>query len=162
MSADHERWQTPPEVWEPLHAEFNFDLDAAADSETKRLPRYLIDALSPEPWAGERIFLNPPYGRKLEPFVRRAADEAFLNKVVVALIPFRCRAAWWHDAVIGRAIEVRCIRKRVRFVRLDGSRGDFTGSCDSCIVVWDNIQARDTRLTAFEQRPSSTSSGATP
>lgn len=146
-----ERWQTPPEVWNPLHAEFNFDLDAAADEQTYRLKPYLTDALSDTPWPGERIWLNPPYGRMLEPFVRRAADEAALNKIVVALIPFRCRASWWHDAVIGRASEVRCVRKRVRFVRLDGARGDFTGSCDSCVVVWGAIQCVNTRLTAFEQ-----------
>jgi hypothetical protein len=80
--------------------------------------------------------MNPPYGRKLEPFVRRAANEADKGKLIVALIPFRCRAAWWHESVIGRASEVRCCRKRVRFIRPDGSRGKFTGSCDSCIVVW--------------------------
>lgn len=152
VEASSSRWQTPPEVWKPVHAEFNFDLDAAADAQTTRLPRYLTDALGPNEWPGERIWLNPPYGKMLDPFVRRGADEANLGKIVVAMIPFRCRAAWWHDAVIGRALEVRCIRKRVRFVRLDGSRGAFTGSCDSCLVVWDSIGAHNTRLTAFEQR----------
>lgn len=130
-----ERWCTPPELFGPLHAEFNFDLDAAADSETTRLPRYLTDSLDID-WPGERIWLNPPYGRKLEPFIRKAAEEAAKGKIVVALIPFRCRAAWWHEAVIGKASEVRCIRKRIKFVRIDGTRGDFTGSCDSCLVIW--------------------------
>jgi phage N-6-adenine-methyltransferase len=131
-----ERWQTPPEIFEPLMAEFNFDLDAAADSDTRRVPRYLWDALDLVDWPGERIWMNPPYGRKLDPFVRRAAEEADKGKLVVALIPFRCRAAWWHESVIGRASEVRCVRKRIKFIRSDGSRGKFTGSCDSCIVVW--------------------------
>lgn len=67
---------------------------------------------------------------------------------VVALIPFRCRAAWWHEAVLGRASEVRCVRKRIRFVRPDGSRGRFTGSCDSCIVVWRGWKGDDTILVA--------------
>lgn len=150
--SDHERWQTPPEVWNPLHAEFDFDLDAAADEVTKRLPNYLSDALGPEPWPGQRIWINPPYGKKLEPFVRRAADEADRGKIVVALIPFRCRGAWWHEAVLGRASEVRCIRKRVSFVRLDGSRGEFTGSCDSCIVIWNGRDPGLTTITGFEQQ----------
>ena len=106
MVVSSERWITPPEIFDPLMAEFNFDFDAAADSETRRLPVYTSSALSPQPWMGRRIWLNPPYGRKLEPFVRRAADEADRGKIVVALIPFRCRAAWWHEAVIGRASEV--------------------------------------------------------
>jgi len=136
-----ERWQTPPEIFDPLMAEFDFDLDAAADCETKRAPRYLTDALALDDWPGERIWLNPPYGRKLEPFVRRAADESDKGKIVVALIPFRCRAAWWHEAIIGRAHEVRCIRKRPKFLRADGSQPKLTGTCDSCIVVWRGWQA---------------------
>jgi hypothetical protein len=93
MTPSAERWQTPPEIFDPLMAEFSFDLDAAADGETRRVPRYLCDALSPIDWPGARIWMNPPYGRKLEPFVRRAADEADKGKLIVALIPFRCRAA---------------------------------------------------------------------
>ena len=134
--SNSERWQTPPEIFDPLMAEFRFDFDAAADMETKRVPLYTSNALELEDWPGRRIWLNPPYGRKLEPFVRRAAGEAEKGKLVVALIPFRCRAAWWHECVIGKAAEVRCVRKRIRFLRADGTRGAFTGSCDSCIVVW--------------------------
>jgi phage N-6-adenine-methyltransferase len=150
VSADCERWMTPPEIFDPLMREFNFDLDAAADPQTKRVPRYLVDALAPGDWPGERIWMNPPYGRKLEPFVRRAAAEAAKGRVVVALIPFRCRAAWWHECVIGFASEVRCVRKRIKFVRPDGTRGAFTGSCDSCIVVWYGRSENGTQMRAFD------------
>lgn len=144
-----ERWVTPPEVFRPLHAEFGFELDAAADEETTRLPRYLRDALEID-WTADRIWLNPPYGRQLEPFVRKAAEEAAKGKTVVALIPFRCRAAWWHEAVLGRATEVRCVRKRIRFLRPDGSRPDLTTTCDSCIVVWHpGASATITRVTSW-------------
>lgn len=150
MSAarDSERWRTPSEIFDPLMAEFRFDLDAAADEQTAKLPRYLWDALTINDWPGHRIWLNPPYGRLLDPFVRRAADEADKRKLVVALIPFRCRAAWWHEAVIGRASEVRCVRKRIRFVRPDGSLGRFTGSCDSCVVIWRG-ERRQTQLLGW-------------
>lgn len=154
--AEHpsERWGTPPEVWEPLHKRFDFDLDAAADAETHRVPNYLTDALNVSDWPGKRIWCNPPYGRKLESFVRACALQSNRQKLVVALIPFRCRAAWWHDYVIDYANEVMCVRKRISFVRPDGSRGDFVGSCDSCIVVWDGrdqSQPVRTILTSFEQ-----------
>lgn len=146
-----ERWVTPPEVFEPLHAEFRFDLDAAADAETARLPRYLTDSLEID-WPGERIWLNPPYAHKLIPFVKKAAAEAAKGKLVVALIPFRCRGAWWHKHVIGKAREVRCIRRRVSFLRPDGTRGTKnSGTFDSCIVVW-NGPSEQTRLVGFNQR----------
>jgi phage N-6-adenine-methyltransferase len=143
-----DRWITPPEIFDPLMAEFDFDLDAAADADTARVQNYLTDALSADDWPGSRVWLNPPYGRQLEPFVRRAADEAEKGKIVVALIPFRCRAAWWHECVIGRADEVRCIRKRPRFLRPDGTRPMLTGSCDSCIVVWRGKWLAKTQLVA--------------
>lgn len=144
-----ERWRTPPEIIHPLRVEFRFDLDAAADAELAVVPDYLTDALTVAEWPGSRIWLNPPYGRMLEPFVRRACAEAAKHKTVVALIPFRCRAAWWHEAVIGRAFEVRCVRKRIRFLRPDGSRPKLTGSCDSCVVVWLPGATAATRLTSW-------------
>jgi phage N-6-adenine-methyltransferase len=136
---NQERWMTPPEVWEPLMEEFNFDLDAFADAQTARLPNYLTDALGPADWPGERIWMNPPYGRKLDPCVRRGYVEAIKGKLVVAIIPMRVRGPWWHEAVIGKAHEVRCVRKRVSFLRPDGTRGKYTGSQDSCIVIWNYL-----------------------
>lgn len=143
-----ERWRTPDFIFDPLMAEFQFDLDAAADAELARVPNHLSDALSVDDWPGRSIWLNPPYGIKLEPFVRKAAQQAWRGKTVVALIPFRCRAGWWHECVIGRAAEVRCVRKRIKFVRPDGSIPKFTGSCDSCIVVWRGTGLQQTRLVA--------------
>lgn len=149
---DQERWQTPPEVWNPLFEEFRFDLDAFADDLTKRLPRYSTDSLGAQEWPGERIWMNPPYGRKLEPCVRRGAQEAAKGKLVTALIPLRGRGPWWHEAVIDIAEEVRFVRKRVRFIRPDGSRGDFTGSCDSVLIVWNGPGRRRTGMRSFFQR----------
>lgn len=147
--ADTSRWQTPPEIFDPLMAEFNFDVDAAADEVTKRVPHYLTDALGSSRWPGKSVWLNPPYGNMIEPFVRRACSEASLDRVIVALIPFRCRAAWWHECVIGKASEVRCVRKRIRFIRPDGTRGKFTGSCDSCVVIWDGILTLETSMVSL-------------
>ena len=153
---DKERWCTPPEIFDPLMNEFNFDLDAAADTQTHRLPRYLAPGMSclrDLAWPGKRIWMNPPYGRKLELFVRRAFREWAVQSfdpdfILVVLIPFRCRAAWWHECVIGRASEVRCVRKRIKFLRPDGTRGKFTMSCDSCIVVWRGSHHGDTRIVS--------------
>lgn len=146
-----ERWATPPEVWNKINREFQFDLDAAGDAEMHRVPHYLTDALGPSPWPGKVIWCNPPYGRKLEPFVRRMAVE-FLGRTIVTLIPFRCRAAWWHEAVIDVASEVRCVRKRIKFMRPDGTRGKFTGSCDSCLVVWNGAPSQ-TIMTSWTPDP---------
>jgi len=153
--SDQERWQTPPEVWTPLNREFRFDLDAFADEITARLPNYISpsqDALGPRDWPGQRIYMNPPYGHKLDPCMRRGYQkEAAKGKLVVACIPLRLRGPWAHDAVIGKAKEVRAVRERVSYIRPDGSRGEHTGSCDTQIVIWDGAGPYDTILRSFFQ-----------
>lgn len=144
-----ERWVTPPEIFERLSDEFPFDLDAAADPDLARCDRSLSNSLSVD-WISDYTWLNPPYGRKLEPFVRKAHAEWRKRnaKTIVALIPFRCRGDWWHSCVIGQAEEVRCVRKRPRFLRPDGTRPKLTGSCDSCVILWRN-PVKFTRMVSF-------------
>lgn len=143
-------WRTPPEIFQKLHTEFGFDLDAAATSENTLLPCYLHNALGIGDWPGERIWLNPPYGRMIEPFMRKAVEQAAKGKIIVALVPLRTRAAWFHECVIGKAKEVRCVRKRIKFLRPDGSRPNYTGSCDSMIIVWEGIYP-ETQIISWEQ-----------
>ena len=40
MSSERHDWQTPPAVFDPLHAEFQFTIDAAANADNSLLPRY--------------------------------------------------------------------------------------------------------------------------
>lgn len=144
-----ERWQTPGWIFDPLNQEFQFQLDAAADAETTRCDNYLTDALNTDEWPASPVWMNPPYGSKIEPFVRKADEQARrFHMTIVALIPFRCRAAYWHECIIGRAVEVRCIRTRPRFVRVDGTVPKLTGTCDSCIVVWRGRGGYTTKLVS--------------
>jgi site-specific DNA-methyltransferase (adenine-specific) len=144
-----DNWRTPPEIFIKLDTEFYFDLDAAASAENALCSKFLTDALRVEHWPGRRIFLNPPYGKMLAPFIRKAAAEAEKDKTIVALIPLRMRAAWFHDYVIGKAVEVRAVRKRIKFLRPDGTRPQLTGSCDSMIIVWQGPFSGETKLTSW-------------
>ena len=148
-----DNWRTPPEIFAKLNAEFSFDLDAAADSSNALCPRWIdekANALAMN-WPGHSVFLNPPYGSKIAPFVREACAQAAKGKTVVALVPLRMRAAWFHEHVLGQADEVRAVRKRIIFLRPDGTPGDYTGSCDSMIIVWRGAGPKETKITSWEQ-----------
>jgi len=129
-------WMTPPEVFAPLHSEFNFTLDPCANpSNNLGLPRFFTEADNglEKSWAGERVFMNPPYGAEIYPWTRKARLEADAGALVVGLLPVSSDLAWWHDDVKDRA-EFRPIRGRVRFIT-DGpyrSSGFFA----SGIIVW--------------------------
>jgi site-specific DNA-methyltransferase (adenine-specific) len=118
-------WSTPRDFFEDLHKEFNFTLDAAALRLSAVVPNYLgpdheygwrHDALTVE-WAGASeggaVWLNPPYGREIGKFMRKANEEAKKGITVVCLVPARTDTKWWWDSVIMH--EVRFVKGRLKF-----------------------------------------------
>ena len=110
-------WETPQDLFDELDEEFHFTLDAASsDLNAKCEKHYTIedDGLS-QSWAGNNVFLNPPYGRTMKEWMRKAYEESQReNTTVVALVPARTDTAWFHDYVYGKA-ELRFLRGRLKF-----------------------------------------------
>lgn len=128
-------WETPPDVFGPLHAEFGFTLDPCANASNFKCARWIgeeQDGLKAD-WSGERVFMNPPYGREIYAWTRKAREEAARGALVVGLLPASTDLAWWHEDVVGHA-EVRYIRGRVRF--LTGGPYRASGFFASVVVVW--------------------------
>lgn len=49
------------------------------------------------PWSGERVFVNPPFGRGLLlPAVRKMVDERNEAEIIVCLIKVDTSTAWWR------------------------------------------------------------------
>jgi hypothetical protein len=106
-------WATPRHVYEELDREFHFTLDPCPLGGESELGQ---DGLL-MPWSGQTVFLNPPYGRELPLWIRKAYVEsnvALNAATVVCLIPSRTDTAWWHDFCM-RAEEIRFIRGRLKF-----------------------------------------------
>jgi len=57
--------------------------------------------------------MNPPYGRVIGDWMRKAYEESQRGALVVCLVPARTDTAWWHDyAAKG---DVTFIRGRLKF-----------------------------------------------
>lgn len=131
-TSNSEEWGTPQELFNRLNKEFNFTLDICASKENAKCPKYYTkeeDALKQE-WEGV-IWMNPPYGRKIGIWVKKAKEAATQGKAtVVCLPPARTDTAWWHDYVM-KANEIRLIRGRLKF-------GDSKGSAPfpSAVVIF--------------------------
>ena len=64
---------------------------------------------------GYSVFCNPPYGREIGKWVKKAYEEGHQkNTVVVMLIPARTDTKYFHDYINHRA-EVRFISGRLKF-----------------------------------------------
>jgi phage N-6-adenine-methyltransferase len=134
-NGDGRHWATPPDVFDPLHAEFDFTLDPCATPETAKCPLFFTEEQNglAQSWAGHRVFMNPPYGREVYAWTRKAREEAANGALVVGLLPASTDLKWWHEDVIGHA-EVRYIRGRVRFLTDGPYRA--SGFFASVIVIW--------------------------
>jgi site-specific DNA-methyltransferase (adenine-specific) len=122
-------YETPPEVFRPLDREFHFTLDVCATPQNAKCERYFTEAEDglKQSWAGERCWMNPPYGSGI---VRWVAKAARADTLVVGLVPASTDTNWWHDWIEGQA-EVRFIRQRVRFVGMTGRAPH-----PHAIVIW--------------------------
>ena len=108
-------WETPPELFAELDAEFHFTTDVAALPHNAKCPRFFTpgqDGLK-QRWEGV-CWMNPPYGSALRKWVRKARESAEDGATVVCLLPARTDSAWWHDYVLPHA-ELRYIRGRLKF-----------------------------------------------
>ena len=100
-----QHWSTPKELYDELDKEFHFNDDPC--------PLNAIDNGLARTW-GTRIFVNPPYGKQIGIWLRRASNEGLIGKLVVCLIPSRTDTKWWHDYVM-LADEIRFLRGRLKF-----------------------------------------------
>jgi len=109
-------WSTPAELFARLDAEFGFTLDPCATAENAKCRKFFTQADDGlrQSWAGERVFMNPPYGRQIGAWVRKAFEESQNGALVVCLIPARTDTSYWHEYCMN-ASEIRLIRGRVAF-----------------------------------------------
>jgi len=142
-------WGTPDNLFLGLDLEFDFTLDPCATKENAKCAKYYTKAQDglAQSWAGERVFMNPPYGREAANWIAKAYFESQYAEVIVALLPVRSDTAWFHDFIYGKA-EIRFLRGRVKFIGPDGTAGSAT--FPSMIVVWRNAARvdRNGRLSA--------------
>lgn len=79
LSSQYMNWCTPRDFFEKLNAEFHFTLDAAATDATALCPDYFTpetDGLA-RSWATSgAVWCNPPYGREIGKWVKKAHTEA--------------------------------------------------------------------------------------
>lgn len=146
-TSNSEEWGTPQELFNRLNKEFSFTLDICVSKENAKCHKYYTkeeDALKKE-WGGV-IWMNPPYGRQIGIWVKKAKETARQGKAtVVCLLPARTDTAWWHDYAM-KANEIRLIRGRLKF-------GDGKGSAPfpSAVVVFKKGLTSPIQINSYER-----------
>ena len=111
FSSKTSEWETPQTLFDELDKEFHFDLDVCASGDNWKCINYFnkdMDGLSKQ-WS-KRNWMNPPYGREIGKWVKKASE----NPLTVCLLPARTDTKWFHDYILGKA-EIRFIKGRLKF-----------------------------------------------
>lgn len=115
FSSASDEWPTPQDFFDKVSEELGpFELDPCCTQESAKAPRYFtkeVDGLT-QPWIG-KIWMNPPYGRTIGHWMKKAFESSQEGATVVCLVPSRTDTAWWHDYAIKG--DVRFIRGRLKF-----------------------------------------------
>lgn len=113
FSSASDNWSTPQEVFDWADAKFGpLLLDVCADSSNAKCPRFICkeqDGLTAI-WNSATCWMNPPYGRGIGEWVKRAWGH---DGLTVCLLPARTDTRWFHDYCVGAAIYF--LRGRLKF-----------------------------------------------
>lgn len=107
-------WATPQEFFDKYNRIYGFTVDVCANPENAKCVKFFTvddDGLA-QKWEG-CAWMNPPYGRTIKEWMRKAYEQSLLGCTVVCLVPARTDTAWWHDYAIKGEIEF--IRGRLKF-----------------------------------------------
>jgi len=83
--------------------------------------------------------MNPPYGREIAAFMRKAYEESLNGATVVCLVPSRTDTEWWHRyATRGQAI---FLRGRLKF----GGASTSAPFPSAVVIFWGGRLGQATR-----------------
>jgi len=130
FSSKTDEWETPQDLFNELDQEFEFNLDVCATKDNRKCKNFYakeIDGLK-QNWHGV-CWMNPPYGREIGKWVKKAYEESLKGSTVVCLLPSRTDTRWWHDY---------CMKGEIRFIkgRLKFSGNKYSAPFPSAIVIF--------------------------
>ena len=133
FSSSTDMWETPQDFFNKVNAEYNFTLDVCATADNTKCEKYFdkeVDGLAQE-WVGT-CWCNPPYGREIINWVKKAYESSLKGATVVCLVPARTDTKWWHEYAMKG--EIIFIRGRLKF---NGHRN--SAPFPSALVVFKGI-----------------------
>jgi hypothetical protein len=139
---DHHEMQrqlTPPYVLDPVRQALGgIELDPCTEPDNPcAAARFYTVATdgAEQPWDASTIYVNPPYSKARERWVRRCIAAAEADSRVVLLMPSHTDTRLFHLA-IATASHVVFIKGRVKFGILRANRRQEAASHPSCLIAW--------------------------
>lgn len=116
FSSKTDQWSTPQDFFDKLNEEFDFNLDVCADTKNHKCAMWFNKEENGliKSWDKSRVFCNPPYGREIGLWVKKASEA--VGGVVVMLIPARTDTKYFHQYIYKKkGVEIRFLKGRLKF-----------------------------------------------
>jgi site-specific DNA-methyltransferase (adenine-specific) len=127
-------WATPQHFFDQLENMFGtFTLDPCSnESNYKVKKRFTVqDNGLEKDWSGHQVFMNPPYGRQIKHWIKKAYEEGQKeNTTVIALLPARTDTRYWHDYVM-KSDAIYFVKGRLKF-----GNGENSAPFPSAVVIF--------------------------
>jgi len=114
-------WATPRSLYDSLDQEFKFTLDVCASDWNAKHEHFFSeeDNALIQDWNTNVCWMNPPYGKVLNDWMKKAYESSQNGATVVCLVPAATDTAWWHDFAMKG--DIRFLRGRPRFETKEGT-----------------------------------------
>jgi len=143
MSSKTNEWSTPNDLFQKLDLEFHFTLDPCCTHENAKCKKHFTSEENGlmQNWSNDIVFMNPPYGRQIGNWIKKAHESSLEGATIVCLIPARTDTIYWHkhiwDEIKNKprlGVEIRFIKGRIKF-------GEYKSSAPfpSAIIVFSNL-----------------------
>lgn len=114
FSSKTDMWSTPQSFYDMQNEVYGFTLDVCASHDNAKCDIYFTeddDGLSKK-WQGV-CWMNPPYGREIKKWMKKAYESSLEGATVVCLVPSRTDTIWWHEYAMKG--EITFIKGRLKF-----------------------------------------------
>jgi phage N-6-adenine-methyltransferase len=132
-----DEWETPQWLYDELNEEWQFMVDVCASEQNKK--HWLFwdkenDGLKQDWHRYTTCWMNPPYGREIGKWVKKAYEESQKGATVVCLLPARTDTIWFHEY---------CTKGEIRFLKGRLKFGDSKNPAPfpSMIVIFKGVMA---------------------
>ena len=116
FSSKTDLWSTPIDFYRYYGEKYSLNLDVCATDENAKCENYFTiedDGLKQDWSQHGNVWMNPPYGREIIHWMKKAYEESLKGVTVVCLVPSRTDTKWWHEYAMKGDIEF--IRGRLKF-----------------------------------------------
>jgi len=143
FSSQKQDWETPQCLFDEWNARYDFQLDVCANWKNHKCGLYygqhfpnapIVDGLNQDWHKGwdvpaiehcppkPRCWMNPPYGREIKHWVKKASEEAQRGCLTVALLPARTDTQYFHSYIYQQPqTQIHFLKGRLKFVGAENS-----------------------------------------